>query len=104
MSVTKYPYWLVETRYDRQTEDHWKSQSRLISIGYNLGIRYSTDYKWDHGSSTPKGWNGYTVDNPSPGYDIDRHYWRFFDEDQAFTFYLACGSSIRKVEDPNVSS
>lgn len=103
MSVTRYPYWLVGTDYNRNVEDHWQSQSRLISLGYSLGILYRKDYTWANGSSTPKNWNGYNEQNPSPGYDIDRHYWRFYDEDQAMVFYLACGSSIKKVEDSNVS-
>lgn len=96
MPVRKFPYWLVTAEYG-DNEDHWQSQSRQHLRAFDLGCKYN-DIDWDHGQTIPAKWNGYGPDNPSPGRNISRHYWRIYDEEQAMLFYMAEGTHIQKVE------
>lgn len=83
-------YWVVTTRYDRATMDHWQSQAHFREIARNLGLKL----KWLSGNSIPAGWLGYNAANPSPGYPIDTHDWMLVNEDDAMLFHLTCGSKI----------
>jgi hypothetical protein len=93
--VRQYPYWLVTTEYG-DDEDHWQSQNRQWLRAWDLG-KMSVD--WDHGQTTPAHWNGYGPNNPSPGRNINRHFWRVYDEQQAMLFYMAEGTHIQKIEE-----
>jgi hypothetical protein len=96
MSIKQYPYWLIAADYS-DNEDFFRARDRQQARAIYLGVY---DMEWNHGQTKPADWNGYNSENPSPGHGINQHFWRLYDENDAMTFYLACGSSIRKIEGP----
>lgn len=72
--------YIVRTPYDR-SENHWQSQSRVISTFVGVG-GLLRDIKWWLGKTSKHGEN--------------YHLWRVANESDAMLLFLACGDEIEK--------
>lgn len=78
----------MQVPYDRTVIDFFEVRTQTYNSFYGLGGK---NLKWLSGRSTPKNWLGYNETNPSPGYDIDRHYYEVLDEHDALILKLLGG-------------
>ncbi len=62
----------ITVPYRNLSQDHWESQTEQGRVLYDLGCR---NISWCSARICPKGWTGYTDENPSPGVDIKEHVW-----------------------------
>ena len=80
--------------YRDVTTDHWTSQLEQRLMLVEMGAKIIA---WKSGRLTPANWNGYNENNPSPGVDLNWHFWEIEAEPECMMMLaLKVGAEIVK--------